>query len=532
MSAHARYVPLILLAAGAPFAQPGPFEDSGFTVRSADNDPDLVVVRERFDRDTMRQSIYLRSYDGSADHTVHSGELLVAGARVAEVITDGAELTASDAMWGVGDLDYGPEAGRGLEGEVTGHVPLGRDTNDAIRVEQRRVRFWFGAARDVDDIRVILEFDEEPVSAHFDVVLFGGRRADPDGFPSTSQGGVHVGTLGGDEAPDDGDYSEVFEVVDIKLRIEDLDLVERTLSLGEVETDGPVGPARFTVDNFADETDVDQDNGFDQNGVLTPIPSATDLQNLELEVPDLTTERGDVIEAAQLMVVGLPAELAHGQRTEVEVSAVVPEGTPPGVYRGQLVVWEDNVTDGRRSAREPGDGVRISVVVGTPPDGGFDLGIPDSGLPDGFVPPPDAGPDGADVDGGDGADAGPDGGGEEAGADDGVQPDRGVDAGVDAGDGGGLEGGADGRVDGATDGLVDASDARADGGVDPDAADGSDVDAAPGAEPADLEPEVFDPGDARGGAFSCQSAPQSGWPGAWWVIVLAFAAVRIRLKVR
>ncbi len=505
MSAHAPYILLLLLAAGALHAQPRPFEDQGFTIQSADNDPDLVVVRERYDAETRRQSIYLRSFDGTADHTTHSGELVVTGARVVEVITDGAALAEGDAMWGIEVMDYGAAAIRGLEGEVAAHEPAPRDGDDAIRVAQRRVRFWFGATNDIDDARVILAYDEEPTSARFSVTLFGGRRADPDGYPVTTQGGVHVGNLV-DRVPDDGDYSEVFEVEDIKLLIEDFDIVERVVALGAVEADGPVGPGSFTIDNYAEGDDLDQDNGFDQNGVLTPIASATDLDNLDLEIPDLETDRGDVIPAEQLMVVGFPETLAHGESAVVEVAAEIPADTAPGVYKGQLQVWEDNNTDGRRGAREPADSVRVSVVVGTPPDAGFDLGFPDAVLPDAA---PDLGPDLAVEDAApDTLDAGADGGPPTDAGD--VGPDQGADAGPDAS--------PDGAPDTAPDSSPDAAADVADGRTDvPDLA--VDGDAGPPPEPADLEPVVFDPGDARGGAFSCSGGGDA--PAAWWLLGLA-----------
>ena len=522
MSAHAPYMLLLLLPCVA-HAQPGPFEDMAFTTRSADNDPDLVVVRERFDAETRRQSIYLRSYDASQDHTTFSGELTVVGARVAEVITDGAALAESDAVWGVGDVDYGAAASRGLEGDdLEAQVPVRSGTDDALRTDNRAVRFWFGTRDDVDDMRVILEYDAEPTTAHFDVTLFGGRRADPDGFPSTSQGGIQVGSLV-DRAPDDGDYSEVFDVASIKLQIEDLDIVERGVSLGSVELDGPAGPATFNVDNYAEGVDLDQDNGFDQNGILSPIASATDLQNLRFEVTDLETERGDVIAAEQLEVVGLPAGLAHGDRAAVEVSAVVPVDTAPGVYRGQVIVWEDNTADGRRGARETADAVRVTLVVGTPPDGGFDLGFTDGGLPDGAPFEPDAAPDGPPK---------PDGG-EDASAESG---DAGADGGIDMN----VDAGSDTSVDGANDGPPgdQATDAASDGATGDAVADGGgrgldgpepdfapDPDGAP-RQPADLEPEIFDPGDARGGAFSCQTG--GGLPRAWLIVLLVVGASRFR----
>ncbi len=522
MSARAPYILLLLIPCFAE-AQPGPFEDVDFTTRSADNDPDLIVVRERYDAETRRQSVYLRSYDDSQDHTTVSGEFTVVGARIAEVITSGAALAESDADWGVGDVDYGAAEVRGLEGEdLADHVPDRGDTDDVLQVDNRSLRFWFGTRDDVDDVRIVLEYDVEPNTARFDVTLFGGRRADPDGFPSTSQGGIQVGSLI-DRAPDDGDYSEVFDVTAIKLQIEDLDIVERGISLGEVELDGPTESATFNVDNYAEGVDIDQDNGFDQNGILSPITSATDLENLTFETFDLETESGDVIPADQVEVVGLPAVIAHGDRAAVEVSANVPVDTAPGVYRGHVIVWEDNALDGRRGGREPADAVRITVVVGTPPDGGFDLGFPDGGLPDvPPPPPPDGGPDGAPK---------PDGGADASTDSSDASTDGGIDMDVDDATDGASDGpvgadGADGGPDGTAADAGDAETPTGDMALDAEEPDGPpDPDGAP-REPVDLEPEVFDPGDARGGAFSCEVG--AGLPRAWLLLLLVLGAIRIR----
>ncbi len=531
---------VVCAALAAPaHAQLSPFEDTGFTTRSPDNDPDLVLVRERYDPATNRQSIYVRSYDGSRDHTVYSGEIFVFGATIAEVVHDGEALAATDEMWRVLPAEaYGPAEGRGLEGDVLVHAPEGRDSEDAIRrVCSRGVRFWLGNTNDVDDFRIIIQYPEQPTSASFSVTLFGGRRADPDGFPPSSQAGLQVGALV-DSVPDDGDYSEVYDISRVKLRVEDLDIVERRLILvgqdepranrGAMEGGGPVGPETFTMDNFANGIDVDQDNGFDQNGVQSPIPVGTNLENLQFLVLDLEgRETGEVIPANVVDVQDVPASLPRGEQAVASVSAVVPAGTSADVYVGQVIVWEDNVEDGLRSGSETADSVQIVVVVGEPDDGGVDLGIADFGLPDAQVPV-DSGVDSEVTDAAEqsdgtdgGADGATDGGSDDGGSDDGGSDDAGSDGG-DL-DGNGSDGNdPDAGPDGAGSDRAE-SDAPDSVGGDARAADdaaGPSDDATTDVnrlgEPLDLEPTFFDPGDVRGGAFSCRSSDT----GAHWLLSL------------
>ena len=74
---------MVALSPAGAAAQALPSIDTTFTRRSADNDPDLIVVRERFDAATRTQSIYLRVNDASEDLQYFSGRLLVRGATVA-----------------------------------------------------------------------------------------------------------------------------------------------------------------------------------------------------------------------------------------------------------------------------------------------------------------------------------------------------------------------------------------------------------------------------------------------------------------
>ena len=312
-----------------------------------------------------------------------------------------------------------------------------------MRVQPRRVRFWFGSHADIDEARVVLQYPPTLGSARFSVRLYHRRRPDPDGLPLSTAGGIQIGALF-DIVPDDGDYSEVYEVEDVKLRVEDVDIVERSLFVGQVEEGGGLaGPVAFHVDNDFGGVDADQDNGFDLNGVISPIPTSGPLEQLTWRSAGLVSDASDAdrIEPEQIRVDGLPMVLARGQRQAADVSVDVPAATPIGVYRGRLDVFEDNNLDGMLTGGEPLDGVIVTVVVGVPPDGGIDLGPPDSAV--------DAAVDG-----------GPEAGAEDAGdavvpgdADAAEVPDSTPDAGRDGGPfrdlGGDFSDGGRGRDGGA-----------------------------------------------------------------------------------
>ena len=339
-------------------------------------------------------------------------------------------------------------------------------------------------------------------------------------------------------------------------------------------------PRDFHVDNDFEDEDVDYDNGFDQNGITSPIPTAGPVERLRFTVDDLAGERGGRIAAAQVVIEDVPEVVERGERLTSRVSVQVPPGTAPDVYRGRVTVYEDNDGNGLRSAREPFDDLHIGVVVGVPPDADPDIGFPDSGTdggPDAFVDaalpdtgrpdggPPDASPDGT-LDGG-ALDAGPDGaedggpgdarvdGGDGARPTDGAAEAGPADTGTDARPS--VDGGRDGSLGDATpgDGALDASlDAVSDGGRPDSGPDGS-VDAGD-ATPADgatdlgdggvkdgtpTDPPIDDGarpptadadrpgadaasdrlGQARGGAFECRSAPgHGGAPDPPWLLLL------------
>ena len=545
---------------GRAAAQALPSEDTSFTVRSADNDPDLIVVREGYDAATRTQSLYLRTFDGTADRQVFSGRLTVRGAEVLRVITSGAELVNTDARWGVRGMNYGGDPrNRGLDGaDPESHVPVAGDGDDAIRVEDAQtVRFWMATGADVDDLRILIRYPSEPGPASFDVNLFWAQRADPMGWLTTTQGGIQVGSLV-DSVPDDGDYSEVFEVRNIKLRIEDLDVEEDYVTVGEVPPEGgTAGPATVTVDNFAAGTDYDQDNGFDQNGLISPIPAGSDLEHLTFWPGPLTHYQGLAVLPPEVVhLLNPPGRIVVGQSIPVSVTVDVPPGMPSGAYSGRMEVYEDNNEDGFRNGTESFDLVSLTVFVGAIPDAAFDLGaLPDFALPDMHViidaaPPPDAlvATDSAVT-----ADGAPPTDASRRDAiltDGGPKPSDGspsMDARATDGtigtDGHATDGGrdvpstamdgrvtGDGTVDGAVDGAIHADAVTAQDGRVVDLGPAPDVgtDATPGHGRVDY-------GTPRGGAFNCAAAghpvPRPWVPLASLLVATAAFGTR-RRKVR
>ena len=96
---------MVALSPAGAAAQALPSIDTTFTRRSADNDPDLIVVRERFDAATRTQSIYLRVNDASEDLQYFSGRLLVRGATVAAIIGGTQQMAGADALYGLPGVD-------------------------------------------------------------------------------------------------------------------------------------------------------------------------------------------------------------------------------------------------------------------------------------------------------------------------------------------------------------------------------------------------------------------------------------------
>ncbi|MBU1898663.1 hypothetical protein KKB55_13020 [Myxococcota bacterium] len=369
-----RACPLLLLLSLA-HAEGAPFIDGDLILISPDNDPDLIVAREGYEAQARLQSVYLRMHDARPDVEVISGTLSLVGGEIVEIISDGQALAASDARWGVIG-DYGPAAARGLE--LIDEAPTGLDGGDVVRLlSPQTLRFFFSCADDIDDLRLIIRYPDEPGSASFSIHLYGPRRPDPRGWPLTTQGGVQVGSLERHIAPDDGDYSEVFEVERLKLWVEDLDIEEARLDFGAVGVEGGVlGPLSFHVNNDFAHIDADQDNGFDQNGTISPIPSTSALDHLRYEVTDLLNERAARLPSEAVTLSGMVEALPYEGRAAVAVQIEAPAWLDGGRYRGRVNVWEDNDGDGARGGAEAMDAVWLELVVGAPPDPPIDAGAP------------------------------------------------------------------------------------------------------------------------------------------------------------
>ena len=366
---------LLLLATQVCQAQT-PFVDGAFTTITADDDPDLVIVREKFDPEKNIQSIYIRFHDGTPDYEIVSGRVRFLGATPISLITSGRALKESDVKWGVG-VDEGVNYGRnrGLDGpNITTHIPtddleLAEAEHDLARLEMDEdglsVRFWFGARRDVDDMRILLRYPDENQSASMQLVLYHRRGPDSEGYPGTSDGGLQIGAIDEDLTPDDGRYdNEVFSIEGLKLRMEDLDIVEEEIQLGRTDyRGGAIGPGVMTIDNMFENFDADNDNPRDQNGVISPVPTSGPLTKLRYRVSALEGPDGSLIPASGVQVLDLPRRLEEGQRSTGQLSVDAPPDLPEGIYSGTIEVWEDNNNDGLIDADEPQDSVTIVAEV-------------------------------------------------------------------------------------------------------------------------------------------------------------------------
>ncbi|MEE2786183.1 MAG: hypothetical protein VX589_02520 [Myxococcota bacterium] len=350
-----------------------PFVDSTFTAVVEDADPDLVIVRERFDSEKNIQSIYIRFHDGTPDYEVVSGRIRFSGATPISLITQGRALKESDASWGVAGVNYGRN--RGLDGpDPTTHLPIDdlelvEVEHDLARLEMDEeglsVRFWFGTRRDVDDMRILIRYPEENQTALMQLVLYHRRGPDTEGYPGTTDGGLQIGNIEEDIAPDDGRYdNEVFSIQGLKLRLEDLDILEDEIELGRIDyRGGAIGPGIMTIDNMFDGSDADDDNGRDQNGVISPVPTSGPLSLLRHQVSPLQGPNNSVIPASGVQVLDLPRSLPAGERSTGQLSVDAPPDLPEGVYTGTIQIWEDNNNDGVIDPEEPQDIVTIVAEV-------------------------------------------------------------------------------------------------------------------------------------------------------------------------
>ena len=102
-----RLVTLVFILFGSSaLGSPTPFVDGPFVTASADDDPDLIIVREKFNPLSRIQSIYLRFNDGSSDREILSGTLTIQGADVTTVLLDRQTLKETDLTWGIDGVNY------------------------------------------------------------------------------------------------------------------------------------------------------------------------------------------------------------------------------------------------------------------------------------------------------------------------------------------------------------------------------------------------------------------------------------------
>ena len=136
------------------------------------------------------------------------------------------------------------------------------------------------------------------------------------------------------------------------------------MQLGTVDHNGGVlGPASFTVDNFLNAIDYDEDNEPDQNGLLNPVPNQGALEQLRVLATPLQNDGGDSIPVEQIQVLGVPSIVEAQSIQETLLSVTVAPNTPPGNYRGFLTMWEDNDLSNTIDVGEPVDNVLLSLDV-------------------------------------------------------------------------------------------------------------------------------------------------------------------------
>ena len=268
-------------------------------------------------------------------------------------------------------VNYGRN--RGLDGpNITTHIPLmisswqkqNMTWPDSKWMKTGYRRFWFGARRDVDDMRILLRYPDENQSASMQLVLYHRRGPDSEGYPGTSDGGLQIGAIDEDLTPDDGRYdNEVFSI-ESEAKVEDLDIVEEEIQLGRTDyRGGAIGPGVMTIDNMFENFDADNDNPRDQNGVISPVPTSGPLTKLRYRVSALEGPDGSLIPASGVQVLDLPRRLEEGQRSTGQLSVDAPPDLPEGIYSGTIEVWEDNNNDGLIDADEPQDSVTIVAEV-------------------------------------------------------------------------------------------------------------------------------------------------------------------------
>ncbi|MCB9543739.1 MAG: hypothetical protein H6703_15000 [Myxococcales bacterium] len=446
---------LIALLAAAAHAEPlcvapderVPFSD-GEVLACAGEVPPLTVVREQpvYDRarGEWRQAVLFRFAQPAPWEAVVSGAVRLRGVTLAdEPAADAEALRLGDQLWAVAPPGHYEDPGdcSAAGAIIAPHPRRGIEAGeDLLRVDPsgERIRFELAAAGELDDFRLVLVSPDPATAARVDVEI----------YPALTTPGVEVqvGSPDLDVAPDDGRYG-VDAPIPLRLREGDIIIPEACVA-GRLDSD------RFLFDLVvpADSARLD-----DRNGALSPMPALGAPVALRWRVFRVESPPGPPLEVVGLDGLDYGLCLDGDEVLPLEALLAAPAGMAEGVHFVRISVWDDRDGDRGFDGIEPGDTVRLAVVVGPDVDGDPCLLRPARPEDDGGVVDLDAGveDDGGVEDGG--ADAG------DAEADGGDGPLLVGDFGGDGGAAGGGDGGAgDGGAGGA--GQRGRRGARRDGG--------------------------------------------------------------------
>ncbi|MCB9552704.1 MAG: hypothetical protein H6705_12660 [Myxococcales bacterium] len=462
---------LIALLAAAAHAEPlcvapderVPFSD-GEVLACAGEVPPLTVVREQpvYDRarGEWRQAVLFRFAQPAPWEAVVSGAVRLRGVTLAdEPAADAEALRLGDQLWAVAPPGHYEDPGdcSAAGAIIAPHPRRGIEAGeDLLRVDPsgERIRFELAAAGELDDFRLVLVSPDPATAARVDVEI----------YPALTTPGVEVqvGSPDLDVAPDDGRYG-VDAPIPLRLREGDIIIPEACVA-GRLDSD------RFLFDLVvpADSARLD-----DRNGALSPMPALGAPVALRWRVFRVESPPGPPLEVVGLDGLDYGLCLDGDEVLPLEALLAAPAGMAEGVHFVRISVWDDRDGDRGFDGIEPGDTVRLAVVVGPDVDGDPCLLRPARPEDDGGV---------VDLDGGVADDGGVEDGGADAGdaeADGGDGPllvgdfggDGGAAGGADggAGDGGGGGAGDGGRVGDAGLGGDGGAGADGDGGVGADA---------------------------------------------------------------
>jgi hypothetical protein len=353
-----------------------------------DNDADLLVARERFDGNFGAQSLYFRSFDGTNDVERLHFDVVLVNATVQNTFSDFFSVASGDFFVGVGDInsDYGGfNNSRGIEG-----------TDVIVRAtDNRSFGSFLTSAGGIDDFRVAITFDDlDPGnnvnrgSAFAQLTMYAGGAKSPlmPNFQSGTNLGAQVGETLFDVITGDGDYSAGANIepegnggfnnpsrqqdpIILVLLFEDLDIVQDLVAFPLTDPGASTPVLSYTVDNFAQGVDIDNDNFADTNGTIDAVPNLS-LERMVFVAPDLLGPGGVFIPKSAIQASANLGTLDVGDSNAFSISVNVPANTPGGTYTGQGIAFEDNNNNGIFDANETGDTVTIQVDVRNqnPPD--------------------------------------------------------------------------------------------------------------------------------------------------------------------